>query len=201
MEWTEERRKKQSELLKSKYASGEFKGMTGKKQSKKWYKAIRKANIGHTRWKHPNCVKNQIKKGKPLSIETQFKKGLIPWNKGKPLSLKIRTKISKNRKGKAVGKNNPKWKGGISPINQKERSSFKYKLWREFVFKRDDFTCQECGQWGGKLIAHHLKQWSKYPKLRFKTDNGITNCNDCHDHIEQKLRLFDGPAYYSGGYF
>ena len=52
------------------------------------------------------------------------------------------------------------WKGGKTPINQRERSSKAYTEWRKAVFVRDNFTCQICGQVGGKLNAHHIKRWS-----------------------------------------
>jgi len=30
-------------------------------------------------------------------------------------------------------------------------------IWREKVFKRDNYTCQVCGKKGGYLIADHIK--------------------------------------------
>ena len=40
----------------------------------------------------------------------------------------------------------------------KARNSPEWRAWREFIFKRDDYTCQECGQRGGKIEAHHKKE-------------------------------------------
>jgi len=76
-------------------------------------------------------------------------------------------------------KNHPMWKGGkqqkIRPRNTK-----KYYNWRKNVFKRDNYTCQVCGQYGGKLEAHHIKSWKNYPKFRYNINNGETRCIKCH---------------------
>jgi len=72
------------------------------------------------------------------------------------------------------------WKGGISDENIRIRQSSKYKTWRDKVFKRDNFTCKDCGVRGTYLQAHHIKPFSKYKELRFDIDNGITLCLECH---------------------
>ena len=76
-------------------------------------------------------------------------------------------------------KNHPNWQGGKQQ-KQRPRNTKKYFEWRRKVFERDNFTCQKCGQYGGKLEAHHIKSWKKYPKLRFKINNGLTLCIKCH---------------------
>ena len=78
------------------------------------------------------------------------------------------------------GKSNPNWKGGITPVNKIIRTSSKYKQWRTSVFKRDNYTCILCGQVGGHLEADHIKEFSKYPELRFELSNGRTLCYECH---------------------
>lgn len=55
-----------------------------------------------------------------------------------------------------------------------------YKKWREAVFKRDSWTCQECGRHGCYLEAHHIKSWARFPEDRYDVGNGITLCKSCH---------------------
>lgn len=52
--------------------------------------------------------------------------------------------------------------------------------WRSKVFERDNFTCQNCGQHGGKLQADHIKSVAAYPELRHEVSNGRTLCVPCH---------------------
>ena len=56
----------------------------------------------------------------------------------------------------------------------------RYIKWRKTVFERDNYTCWICEEKGGRLNAHHLKSWAKYPKLRYKVLNGLTLCEFCH---------------------
>ena len=52
--------------------------------------------------------------------------------------------------------------------------------WRQAVFERDKFTCQECGQVGGQLQADHIKSFSEHVELRHELLNGRTLCLACH---------------------
>jgi len=61
-----------------------------------------------------------------------------------------------------------------------ERNAPEAREWRRQVFIRDDYTCQECGERGCTLNAHHIKHWAKHKKLRFNLNNGITLCYMCH---------------------
>ena len=76
------------------------------------------------------------------------------------------------------------WKGGISR-NAHSLTNPQYKKWRAQVFQRDNWICQTCRAKSSEgnpvyLEAHHIKSWAKYFNLRFKIDNGITLCYNCH---------------------
>lgn len=88
---------------------------------------------------------------------------------------------------KRVGDQNPRWKGGVTSINQKIRASEEYKTWRKDVFKRDKFTCVWCGQVGGVLHADHIKPFSLYPEFRTTLSNGRTLCLACHKKTDSYL--------------
>ena len=110
------------------------------------------------------------------------KQSHIPWNKGRKLSLELRKKLSKAHIGKQKGNRNPAWKGGITPITIRMRNQFIKRIHKE-ILKRDDYTCQICGQRGGDLNVDHIQPWAEYVELRFSMDNCRTLCISCHYKI------------------
>jgi 5-methylcytosine-specific restriction endonuclease McrA len=68
----------------------------------------------------------------------------------------------------------------ITLIKLTARQGATYRAWRGAVFARDGYTCQDCGQRGGDLTAHHAKPYAQYPLLRFDVGNGVTLCRPCH---------------------
>ncbi len=126
------------------------------------------------------------KKLPPASEERKRKMSKIM--KGRTFSDESRRKMSEAMRGKPRlnqrGANCHLWRGGITEMNHKIRTSLEYKLWREAVFKRDDWTCVWCKKRGGIINADHIKSFCDYPELRFAIDNGRTLCVPCHRTTE-----------------
>mgnify|MGYP001611181653 CR=1 FL=1 len=122
--------------------------------------------------------------GKKHSEETKRKIG--EKSAGRIPSEETRRKMSYVRKRDR--EKNHLWKGGINDLNDTIRKSLEYKLWREAVFKRDDFVCQVCFKRGGEINADHIKQFAYYPELRFDINNGRTLCVSCHKKTDTYSR-------------
>lgn len=106
------------------------------------------------------------------------------------MSDDIRKKISASnkisQKGKHLGDKNSAWKGGITPLNKKERSRLEYRIWVRSVFNRDEYTCQKYKVKGGKLVAHHINNFADYKDLRYIVNNGITLSEKAHKEFHKK---------------
>lgn len=143
---------------------------------------------------HKKRVSEKLK-GRVKSAETCKK--LSNALKGKTLPSEVREKIRKKLLGRKLpiqhrinmsfsqrGEKSHLYKDGLSGLRKTERQkamqTIEYKLWREAVFKRDNYTCVWCFRTGIKINADHIKKWADFPALRFAIDNGRTLCVPCH---------------------
>lgn len=135
---------------------------------------------------------------RPLKVRLQIARshiGIFP-------SETTRLKMSLNRKGRPSNRKNSRltettklklsqyrgplnsqWKGGITPLSQQIRQSFEYKLWRNKVFERDNFTCQACQQRSRKnfrfeIEAHHKKSFEDIIQEFLKEFNQFSPIED-----------------------
>jgi len=179
---SEETKRKISETKKGTSLTEEHKGkislaikgrkspMLGRHHSEETKRKMSKAGEGKCRSKETIKKMSEAKKGKNHPLY------------GKHCSEETKRKMSKSHKGEKCHL----WKGGITPKNLLIRMSLEFKLWRESVFTRDNYTCQKCGQSGGYLHSHHIFNFATYLDLRFAIDNGITLCKECHNKFHRK---------------
>jgi len=109
------------------------------------------------------------------------------------------------------GSGNGNWRGGITSLNMFVRVAL-WDVWNLPIFRRDNFTCQTCGdKRGGNLVAHHVRSYKKIRDMIIKKNNkinikkfdgkkimadliiaehklqdGITLCKTCHIKIHRK---------------
>ena len=183
--------------------------MKGRTFTPEWKKKISLSKMGEK-----NCMKRP-----EIAIKVALK------NKGKHLSEKHKRKLSAIFTGRIKtdehlkhisealkragirpppcpierlrrGEKHYMWKGGITPLHEKIRSSPECSQWKKDCLKRDNFTCQWCRQKHGKLEVDHIKMFSHYPELRFELSNGKTLCINCHawkTRMDRKIYLTKLP--------
>ena len=91
------------------------------------------------------------------------------------------------------GKDNPNYK---IDKTEEERNYGRllegYGLWRDSVYKRDNYICKCCGyDKGGNLNAHHLDGYSWCKEKRTDIDNGVTLCDKCHKEFHSIYGYFN----------
>lgn len=86
----------------------------------------------------------------------------------------------------------PRYNKNITDEEREKRRKLKENvIWRNKVFEKDNYTCNKCKQYGGKLEAHHLNGYNWDKENRFNIDNGITLCQRCHKEFHKKYGAGD----------
>ena len=107
--------------------------------------------------------------------------------------------------------NHYNWQGGLTKLQEQIRKSILYKNWRKFCTKRDDYTCQICGQRSGAHHVDHVKPFAVIlDENNIKTfeealnckelwdiNNGRTLCIDCHKQTLSYLNPNIITQYYA----
>lgn len=155
------------------------------KRSKKNRESLSKINRG--RKQSSELIKKRVESRRGYrhseEIKQRIRKSLI----GHKVTLETRRKLSQYREEKSSN-----WKGGTTALFKRMRHTLEYRLWRDSVFERDNYTCIWCGSKNGNgetiiLNADHIKPFAFFPELRFAIDNGRTLCEDCHKTTDTYL--------------
>lgn len=130
--------------------------------------------------KRSNIRKNDSIPCKWCTKPARYIKSKTRLNRYKYCSKDCYTQWQQSDENKGI--NNPNWKGGWENLKWIYDSA-EWIEWRTFVYKRDNYTCQECNKKGGKLHPHHILYRKDYPDLIFDKNNGITLCSNCHSTV------------------
>ena len=75
--------------------------------------------------------------------------------KRSPFSKEWRKNMGLARKGDK----HYNWKGGVTPLRNAIYNLLEYDNWVTETFRKDNYTCQDCGKKHGYLEAHHIKSF------------------------------------------
>jgi len=116
-------------------------------------------------------------------------------------------------KRRVLGKDNPMYIDGRTPLNKAIRRLIEYSIWKREIFERDNYTCKDCNTLGGVLNAHHdkksfaqllnefLQEYNQFSPIEDKEilvrlsitwkpfweiGNGKTLCKECHQNKAKK---------------
>jgi len=140
-------------------------------------------------------------KGHPSVFKGITKKDINhPYYKSFMRAQRKRVKTMR-KNGEWFGEKSPNWKGGICNPIVLIRGSEKYKIFVQNIFKRDNYTCQICGdRTGGNLQAHHIIPLRENLNIAFNNNNAITLCYPCHKptlwHEQNYIKYFQEVMSY-----
>jgi thymidylate synthase (FAD) len=110
-----------------------------------------------------------------------------PWNKGKggyKLEISPQGRLARSENGnKLKGKNNPGWKGGVTP--PRIRSAVWANRNKAKVAEKFNYVCQKCNTPNYGLVVHHVLPVGGWPSKAMEFDNLTVVCPSCHIDIHR----------------
>lgn len=150
-------------------------------------------------------VENQLSMPEIAAILRVTNTTISSWLKQARVRTRSRVllRIRERLRAANLGAKRWNWKGGITPDRIRLRTSLDMKLAREACFERDDYRCRSCGQRGGKLNAHHVWPFQRFPEWKYSVWNLVTLCKRCHDAFHKAagghVRMAIGPFFTETG--
>lgn len=89
------------------------------------------------------------------------------------------------------GEKNPRYNPSLNDKDRKTRRGLQrdqLKKWAKTVYKKYHYKCLICKS-SRKLNAHHLDNWSDFPKKRFSIENGVCLCESCHRRFHNEYGM------------
>ena len=128
------------------------------------------------------------KRVKGIPFTEEHKRKISEALKEKQRSEEHRRRLSESRTGLCAGKDNPRWRGGISFLPY---STLFNKQLKERVRVRDNFICQFCGvpelECNERLSIHHID----YNKGNCDINNLITLCRSCNSKANNNREYWE----------
>lgn len=166
-----------------------------------------KSNYFRPTWPQKFCNREcagKFKRGKPLEHITRETLPRTKCKVCKKPNIGLHVTVHKGCKGQYYfGKRMGSWKGGLTTLNKSIRGLSKMLKWRGIIYKRDDYTCQLCGEKGGELNADHYpislaelitkyninntEEANRCVEL-WDITNGRTLCLTCHKKTDNYLK-------------
>ncbi len=175
--------------------------------SRACYAVARRGQPSNNTGKHWNLSEETKAKMRMYQTTPEHKANLSASCKGRTSAMKGKNQSSESKRKMSishilrgtkppvmVGAKNPHWKGGISSPDKLERAKFRQQL-QSKILQRDNYTCQICDEYGGKLQIDHIESWADNPELRFEKTNCRTLCMACHYYITFKRKLPRGVIW------
>ena len=166
----EEYRKYMTNMSKELWQDEDFKQETVKKISKAWEDEER-------REKQKNKL-TEIWSSEELRSRQRDKQNEL-WDNNEARRKEYSERFS--------GENSPAYNPNLTDEDRQDRRNLPgYEEWKQRVKEQANYTCDCCGQHGGKLVSHHKDGYNWCKERRIDITNGVCLCEECHKKFHKQ---------------